>query len=422
MQIEDLAKKKILILGFQKEGKDVFNFLRKLLPEKEISISDRDEKKKDKKLKNVRWYLGKNYLQAIKKHEIVFKSPGIPIHLPEIEEAFRQQKITSATELFLNSCPGIVIGVTGTKGKGTTCNLIYKVLKAGGLKAHFVGNIGRPPLYSLFSAKRDDIFVYEMSSHQLYNLKISPHVAVFLNIYPEHLDYYKDFNEYLMAKANITLWQKKEDILIFNKDDKNVAEIAKKSLAKKIPVSGKYYSLDQKVAFKIGEIFKIEAARVKKAIKNYKGLPHRLEKVGKFKGITFYNDSLSTIPETTIFALDYLKDKVETLILGGYDRGLEFKRLAQRILKSKIKNLIFFPTTGERIWREILLSQPKKPKLFFAFFTESMKEAVKICYQKTKKNKICLLSPASPSFSLFRNYKERGNLFKKYVRYFGRKS
>ena len=441
MKIERLKKEKVLILGFGKEGRDVFNFLRKLFPEKPLGIADKNPncrmQIKGSRLENVEWHLGENYLKALKNYEIIIKSPGIPIHLPEIEESYKKGKIASQTEIFLQNFPGKVVGVTGTKGKSTTTSLIYKILKEGGKKVHIGGNIGKPVLNYLFSLKKDDIFVYEMSSHQLYNLKISPHVAVFLNIYPEHLDYYKDFNEYLMAKANITLWQKKEDFLIYNFNDKNIREIAKKSKAKKIPIKdfsvilknigikkipfyGKFYGLNIACAIEVGKIFGVKKEKIKKAIEKFKPLPHRLEYIGKFKGIEFFNDSLSTIPQTTIAALNSLGKKVETLILGGYDRGLDFRELAKEILKKKVKNLIFFPETGKRIWKEILKETKNNPKFKNVFFFDNMKDAVKTSFKITSQGKICLLSPASPSFGLFKNYKERGNLFKKYVKIYGR--
>jgi UDP-N-acetylmuramoylalanine--D-glutamate ligase len=383
--------------------------------------------------------LGENYLKALKDYDVIIKSPGIPIHLPEVEMAFREGKITSQTEIFFENYKGKIVGITGTKGKSTTANLIYKILKEGGLKVHLAGNIGKPVLNYLTSSSKNEIFVYELSSHQLYNLKISPHVAVFLNIYPEHLDYYKDFNEYLMAKANITLWQKRNDFLIYNFKDKNLREIAKKSKAKKIPIKnysnvlknigikkipfyGDFYGLNIACAIEVGKIFGVGKEKIKRAIEKFKPLPHRLEYVGKFKGIDFFNDSLSTIPQTTIAALNSLGERVQTLILGGYDRGLDFKELAREIIKRKVKNLIFFPETGDRIWREILNEIKDESKLPRAILVQNMKDAVKIAFEITEKNKICLLSPASPSFGLFRDYKERGNLFKRYVKYYGKKA
>jgi len=427
---------RVLILGFGREGIDTFKFLRKVFPKKVLGIADR-LKIKDLRFKitdkKTRWHLGENYLKALKNYDVIIKSPGIPA---KILRKFRRasQIITSQTEIFFENCPGKIVGVTGTKGKSTTASLIYKILKEGaaskeaslaplgrGLKAHLVGNIGKPVLNLLFSATPKDVYVYELSSHQLFNLKKSPQIAVFLNIYPEHGDYYQNFKEYINAKFNIARYQTKNDFLVYNFEDKIVKEIAKKSKTKKIPIKGKYYSLDIAAAKAVGKIFKIPAKKIEKSIKNFKGLPHRLEFVGKYKGIEgieFYNDSLATIPEAPIEAINALGDNLETIILGGFERGQNFENLAKRILESEIKTLILFPTTGERIWQSIIKLSGERfsAKLPKHFFVDNMEEAVKLAYQNTKREKICLLSPASASFNLFKDYKERGNLFKKWVK------
>ncbi len=437
--LEKLKNKRILILGFGKEGMDTFRFLRKLFPKKIIGIADKDEKAilpATRRRGGIKWHLGKNYLKSLKNYDVIIKSPGIPF---KILPKSQLPKITTQTEIFFNNCPGEIVGVTGTKGKSTTTSLIYRVLKEGGVKAHLVGNIGKPVLNLLFSARPNDVYVYELSSHQLsrpqprrkikhksqriYSLRKSPQIAVFLNIYPEHLDYYKNFSEYANAKANITRYQTKNDYLIFNSRDKLIKEFAKKSRAKKIPVKGVYYDLNKNAARAVGKLFKISKTTIEKAIREFKPLPHRLEYVGTFRGIKFYNDALSTIPEATIAALDILGDDVETVFLGGFDRGLDFKNLAKRVLKDKIKNLILFPTTGEKIWREIL-GQVKNnfSKLPRAFLVQNMRDAVKLAYDHTQKGEICLLSTASASFSIFKDYKEKGNLFKKYVKLYGKKT
>jgi len=438
IKLRELKGKKILILGFAREGKDSFLFLRKLFPKKTIGVADKSKDLKSKIYnlrsdKNIKWHLGENYLEALKNYDLVIKSPGIPF---KILPKPTLKKITTQTEIFFNNCPGKIVGVTGTKGKSTTASLIYQTLKACpdlSRRAHLVGNIEKPVLSSLLRAKTNDIFVYELSSHQLYNLKKSPQIAVFLNIFPEHLDYYRNFKEYARAKANITLHQKKNDFLVFNVKDRNIREFAKKSPAQKIPIKGEYYDLNKAAAKAVGGIFKISPETIKKTIKRFKSLPHRLELVGKFKGITFYNDSLATIPEATIGAMEYLGREVETIILGGLERNIDFKNLAKKILNSKIKTLILFPTTGEKIWKTLVRQARDEKKLPGHFFIHGamknsspcaarcMQDAVKIAYKHTGKGKICLLSAASASFNMFRDYRERGFLFKKYVRQMAKK-
>ena len=427
------SKKRILVLGLGKEGTDNLRFLRRLFPDKVLGAADIDKGAECPK-KRVRCFLGKNYLKSIKHYDLILKSPGIPIHLPEVERAYKQGKITSQSEIFFENCPGKIIGVTGTKGKSTTASLIYEILRKGGVGAHLIGNIGKPALNLLFSATANDIYVYELSCHQLYKLKKSPHIAVLLNIYPEHLDYYKDFKEYIATKARITRYQKENDFLLYNPNNKIVREIAKKSRAKKIPLRpGRYkfikdmegkipliglFNLENiTAAVAIAKMFGIKEGDIRKAIKGFQPLPHRLELVGRFRGITFYNDSLSTIPQAAIAALEALGNRVETIILGGFDRGLSFKGLAKTILKSRVKAVILFPSTGERIWREIRALDKNPIK---SFLVQNMRDAVELAFKYTGKGKICLLSPASPSFGLFKNYKERGNLFKKYVKMYGK--
>jgi UDP-N-acetylmuramoylalanine--D-glutamate ligase len=431
MNLDELKYKKVLILGFGKEGRDNFLFLRRLSPKKIIGIADQKKIQISKlKFQKFKQYLGKNYLKALKNYDVIIKSPGVPFKiLPKII----LKKINSQTKIFFENCPGEIIGITGTKGKSTTTSLIYEILKQGGVKVHLVGNIGKPVLNLLLSATPKDVYVYELSSHQLYNLKKSPQIAVFLNVFPEHLDYYRNFQDYFKAKQNIARYQKSGDCFVYNSRDPLVKKTTKITQAEKIafnsinfkkiikekeiPLIGKFNLQNIKAAIAVGKILKVSDEDIRKAIKKFKPLPHRLEYVGEFRGIKFYNDALSTIPETAIAAIDALKPDVQTIILGGFDRKINFKNLANKILKSKIKNLILFPTTGEKIWKEILKQTKHKNKgVPKNFFVDNMPEAVKLAYQYTQKGGICLLSTASTSFSIFRDYKEKGNLFKKYVK------
>jgi len=443
---EKFKDKKILILGFGKEGRDTFKFLRKLFPKKILGIADKSSLKEIKKEKfsNVKWHLGNKYLSSLKDYDIIIKSPGIPIHLPEIEKAFGEGKITSQSKIFFDCYQNKIIGVTGTKGKSTTTSLIYKILKEAKIKAKLAGNIGKPMLNLLFSKSKNEFCVMELSCHQLYDLKKSPQIAIFLNFYPEHLDYYKNLKEYFSAKSNIAKYQTENDYFIFQDKQKEIKNLAKKIKSKKIPLKfckvkkgaifynnekiislkdvplvGKYNLENLKAAILTAKILNIKTRIIERAIKDFKPLAHRLEFVGEFKKIKFYNDSIATIPEATIVAINSLKG-VDTLLLGGYDRNINFYNLAKEILRKKIRNLILFPDTGNRIYEEILEIN-SKPKINF-YFVNSMRKAVKTAYKITRKGKICLLSPASASFNLFKDYKERGNLFKKYVKFYAKRS
>ncbi len=429
--IRQLADKKILVLGFGKEGIDTYLALRKLFPAKIFGVADKKEigeydvktQKTLLKDKNLKTYFGKNYLTKAGEYNLIIKTPGISpkeFNLPS----------ASQTEIFFDNFPGITVGVTGTKGKGTTSSLIYEILKAGGLKVSLGGNIGKPVFQYLLKAKPNDIFVYELSSQQLKNLKKSPQIAVFLNILQDHLDYYKNQAEYEKSKANITLYQTKNDYLIFNSQDKKVKQVAQKSKATKIPFSlakksnvfkiisqkdinlrGEFNLLNIIAAIEAAKIFKIENKFIKQGIKNFKGLPHRLEFVGKFKGIEFYDNSMATIPQTTILDLKAFSNKPISLIVGGSDKGSDYKELAKKISKSSIKNLIILGQgTGQKIIKEL------KNKKQDIFQVQTMQEAVKTCYQKTPKNGVCLLSPASASFNLFKDYKDRGEQFIKAIK------
>jgi len=435
MLISDLKDKKILILGFGREGQDSFLFLRKKFPDKMIGIADKLEydelpletQKLLKNDKRVVFYLNSDYLKAIKKYELIIKTPGIPLQnlKPFLS---KNQIVTSQTNIFFANCPGMIIGVTGTKGKSTASSLIYAVLKSGGMQAHLIGNIEKPVLQFLFKANKEDVFVYELSSFQLQMLKQSPHIAVFLNLYPEHLDHHGDFQSYALAKANIAKFQTADDYLIYNENDENVQRLAARTKAKKLPFrytskKNALFVTSPQPAILIGKLFHISKTKIDKAIDQFQPLPHRLERIGKYKDITFYNDSLATIPEASIAAIESLGKDVATIVLGGFDRGVGFESLAEKLLKSDLNTLILFPTTGEKIWKEIEKQAQKhhRRKTPRHFFVNNMATAVDLCYEHTPKGKICLLSPASSSFNLFENYKQRGEEFKKFVVSYGKK-
>ena len=412
MKVDDLKERSILILGLGREGISTLNFLSSHFPNKKFGMADVREKINLPDCVD-KTFFGDKYLEGLEEYDVIVKSPGIPF-LPEIKKAKRMGKIiTSATEIFFDECMGNIIGITGTKGKSTTTALIYEVLKAAHLDVYLVGNIGIAPLELLEKGNENSVFIYELSSFQLEDLNKSPHIAVITNIYPEHLDHHGNFDAYTDAKMNIVKFQKEDDFVIFNKDNKEALNFAQASKAKnKIGYSAQL-PINTRPAEIIGKIFNIPEGKIKHAIKNFKTLPHRLEFVGKFRGIKFYNDSLSTIPQAIIRALQILGEDVETLIAGGFDRGLDYSILAPAIANSKIKNLILFPTTGEKIGQLVSAEVNK-------FNVDNMKDAVDLAFKNTDKGKIVLLSPAATSFNLFKDYEDRGNQFKDWVSFFAK--
>ncbi len=444
--LTDWQDNNILILGFAREGESVLKFLREKFPRKKITIWDQASKEKilPDRLEIVN---GDSNIQAIfdvgdwlklsdwDNFDVIIKSAGIPVkNLPKTILS----KLTSETEMFFDLCPGVIVGITGTKGKSTTSSLIYDILKAAGKKVVLLGNIGKPALDYLADGDKKTTFVFELSSHQLQTLKKSPHIAVLLNIFPEHLDFYENFADYINAKANITKFQSENDYLIFNSDDQQTKKIADSSSAKLNPLGqddlilarelsqgskllGEFNLSNIAAAVKVTELFQVSKTITKKAIKDFQPLEHRLEPVGTYQGITFYNDSLATIPEATIAALDTLGDDVETIFLGGFDRGVDYQSLVKRLRQSQVHNLILFPTTGSKIWDTIMSQDPTAARRFKHFSVQNMADGVKLAYQYTTKGKIALLSCASTSFNLFKDYRDRGDQFKKYVQQFGQK-
>jgi UDP-N-acetylmuramoylalanine--D-glutamate ligase len=179
-----------------------------------------------------------------------------------------------------------------------------------------------------------------------------------------------------------------------------------------VPLPGRFNLLNVAAAAAVGKILGVEGSAIAEAVRAFQPLEHRLERVGTFGGITYYNDAIATVPEATIAALDTLGEDVETILLGGADRHLDFSGLAKRLLRSNVRTVILFPPTGERIWQAICAQEPGAGR-FAHFFVESMGQGVSLAKQHTAPGKICLHSPASPSFGLFRDYRDRGEQFKR---------
>jgi len=376
-----LGIKDVAILGYGREGKITEKYIRRNYPNLKIGILDQK--------------LDKNYLEKQQEYDLVVKTSGIPKN--KITAPY-----TTATNIFFSQAKNFTIGVTGSKGKSTTASLIYEILKAAGKKVRLIGNIGKPMLEVLLEkVDPKEIFVIELSSYMLDDAGYSPNIAVMTNLFPEHMNYHGGVKKYYDAKQNIFKFQKAGDLAV------RPPFLEKIPLNKsKIPLQGAHNLQNIKAAVKIARLLKIADSAIKKAIKKFKPLPHRLEFIAEKDKIKFYDDAISTAPESTIAAIKTLKN-IGTIFLGGEDRGYDFRELEKTLKNYKIKNIVLFPDSGKRVL--------KSRKGLNVFETKSMKKAVEFAIKNTEKGKICLLSTASPSYTLWRNFEEKGEEFKKYI-------
>lgn len=404
-----LNGKSILILGFGREGKSTYEFVKKYVRYTSLGIADKNEIKVPEKV-----YFGEDYLDAVRGYDVVIKSPGISFFGIEDEESI----VTSQTELMLKADRENVVGITGTKGKSTTTTLIYNILNQAGVDVRLIGNIGVPPFSCLEDIDDDTKLVCEMSSHQLENLKVSPHISVILNIFEEHLDHYKSYEDYQLAKVNIFRYQTERDVVVYSKENELVkGYIDKYANGKKLAfpydydvetkLIGEHNKKNIMAARLVAKEFGVSEEKIREVVKDFSGLAHRLEFVGEFDGIKYYNDSISTIPEATINALESLND-VDTVIIGGLDRGIHYDEFAKYLMNSKVRNIILAYDTGKRIFEKMGCNG--------AILVNDLDEAVKVAKEVTKKGKTCLLSPAAASYGFFKNFEERGNRFKELVK------
>lgn len=441
-----LENKRIVILGFGMEGESSYRFLRKNFPEKQLFIADKNINLLDNKPELLEdSYLevsvGENYLNGIEQYDLILKAPGIS--LKDIDISKFENKLTSQLELFLEYVKVFSIGITGTKGKSTTSSLMYKVLIDQGKEAYLLGNIGEPIFNDIEQFTKDSIAVIELSSHALEYVKKGCNIGFILDIYEEHLDHYKSLEKYIEAKFNLGKYQTEKDFLIYNYDNEfmkkfgfNYKENDYAVSLNEIPNTKnkaflqdnfiycnntKIMNINENLKLKgmhninnimfilaAIDILKLDFQKAITSIKEFEPLEHRMEFVGTVNGVEYYNDSIATIPEATINAINSIKN-VNTLIVGGKDRGVNLSELISFLKNSGIENIICLPKTGEYI-KEGLETSHKKIVL-----VEKLEEAVKIAKQVSKPGSVCLLSPAASSYGYFKNFEERGRLFKQYV-------
>jgi UDP-N-acetylmuramoylalanine--D-glutamate ligase len=451
-----ISGKTVAILGFGLEGQSTYRFLRKHFGGIPLIIADRNEDAQrrtglDETDLTTEVFTGEGYLDRINQVDVIFKSPGVKI--PEHFAAKNPDiRILTQTNLVLEGFQRQITGITGTKGKSTTSSLVHHIFLTSDKETMLIGNIGEPPFDHLHRITPQTSIVFELSSQQLEDVTVSPHIALLLNLFPEHLDRYGTKEEYFRSKWNIFQHQEKEDYLILCDEIPAHHLPGKKFLTKaKIltygiqPVNGEgaYYQednilsnidgrevlcckLDDNLHLKgqhnrlnilatilAGAISGIPYNDILKGIKTFKGLEHRLEYVGRYRGIDFYNDSIATIPEATLEAVKTIPN-IGTIILGGHDRNLDYSSMVEALMERYIPNLIFMGPAGNRMY-EIALknSNHTRHKLYKV---SSFEEAFAIIWRETPAGKACLLSPAASSYDSFVNFEERGRLFKQIAR------
>lgn len=435
--LENIKKEKIALLGLGLENQALLVYLKQKYHQLDITVCDRRDRKtlssnwpEIKKYRSLKWRSGEKYNQSLADFSLLFRSPGWPLACPGLQSARQAgRQISSPMNFFFALCPtSNIIGVSGTKGKGTTASLIRDIIIASGQKCFLGGNIGLAPIGFLNQIKPDDWIVLELSSFQLEDLNFSPKIAVLTNLFKEHLapadpnnpNFHRNMSAYLKAKLNLTRWQKQSDCLIVNRKLKD------KIPANRLPGRKIYFSRSQTpssligdfnreniaAAEKVAQELKIDPAISTMTIKNFSNLKHRLELVRNLAGVSYYDNSFSTTPDSTVLDLQSFKKNI-ILIAGGADKGADFKTLAQSI-KQRVKFLVLLSGAGtERIKSELKkIGFPEK----YWQEVDAMAKAVVLAKSQARQNDSVLLSTACASFGLFKNYKERGELFQQEVK------
>lgn len=431
----------------------------KFLSKSKANITALDKRKKEElgdvvsKLEslNVKFILGDDYLDNIPiSSDIIFKTPGLRYDVPQLKRlAENGVKITSDTELFFELCPAEIIAVTGSDGKTTTTTLIYEMLKKEGYKTFVGGNIGRPLFEDIEEISCEDKVVLELSSFQLHTLKKSPAIAVVTNITPNHLNWHVDYEEYIDAKKNIFKHQKENGKLILNADNEITESFNGECLnsinfSRKNKLNDGYY-LKGNMIVKVNkgtieaEILNIKNIRIpglhnvenymaaiaategivsyetiRYVAENFGGVPHRIEFVREIDGVRYYNDSIASTPARTTAGLVSFKQKV-VLIAGGYDKNIPFEDFG-RVVCEHVEKLVLVGNTSEKIKSAVENAENYDNLPIFVF--DEFDKAINYTKQITKSGDIVLLSPACASFDMFKNFEERGDLFKQIVNNF----
>jgi len=436
----------IAILGFGVEGKSAYEYLKKLNPKYEIDVYDENNIKDD----NVKITKVKNFLDInFGKYGAIVRSPGVgPPFLPNegkppFEDLYHKIRydhgdshdfnLTSATQIFFDKCPAPIIGITGTKGKGTIVSFVAEILRAAGKKVHLVGNIGVAALDILPEVSESDVVVYELSSFQLWDLSKSPHVAVVNMIEPDHLEVHPDFTDYVMAKMNILFWQDKKDFAIIHQ---GAWQTMGEEYQKHSGISLKERKLEAKIQFfpddglrdlaqnrLPGEhnVENAEAAilavrafdpevtdeQIRTGLNNFTGLPHRLKFVAEKRGVKYYDDSIATTPGSAIAAIKSFSEP-KILILGGFDKGADYSEIGEVAAKHKVKHIFAIGANAQKVKDQVGKKFDGKITLLS---DKKISDIVNKIALQAKQGDVVIMSPAAASFDMFKNYKDRGEQF-----------
>lgn len=470
-----IENKKVLILGFGREGKSTLKLFLEAGGAKELAVGDLKEfSRKDLAYLNeetaevqaagfeeINFICGPDYQKAMDDYDLVMKSPGIVLERP-VEEY--KAEILSQMQLIFEVYRDRIIGITGTKGKSTTTTLLYHILKESGVPAVLAGNIGIPVFDIVHKIEKDSLLILELSCHQLEYMTVSPKRGVLLNIYEEHLDHYGTMEKYVASKEKIYENQMLGDLLyvhpsvapgedgyrgtcifveaedegdkerLCGKEDVSDKAVNIKSKASvilrgchifygqrdfKIPVEkisllGTHNYLD--IAFVYGMCcdLGIGDEQFEAGLISYVPLPHRLQYIGTVDGVAYYDDSISTIDETTIQALNTIGN-ADTVLIGGMDRDISYVNLEEYLASSKVAHIILMEATGKRIYREIMENMPDFAGKDRLYVVEHLQDAVALAKEITKKGGSCILSPAAASYGIFKDFEKRGECFKKLV-------
>lgn len=421
---------KIAILGYGVEGESVYNYYRRLYPDAHFTAYDNNPEPKNPVPNDMEFIGGVKDFKGIDA-DIAIKTPAIAPWKVEITG-----EVTTMSREFLKRCPVPVIGVTGTKGKGTTSSLIKSILDAAGKKTWLVGNIGVGAFDVLDQVAEEDLVIYELSSFQLWDIDISPKIAVILRIEPEHLDVHKDFDDYVNAKGHIAEFQTAENTIVYKSDDENSVRIANKSAGNKIPYldesgvyvkEGYFYFGDTRLCrtdvLRVPGVHNIENACaaiaaawqwvkdpdiIAEGLASFDGLPYRLQKIREINDVEYYNDSYSSAPPAVEVAVTALSPQPTVLIAGGYDRGLDYVNMTNFLSQQpQVTKILLIGQTAEKIAKGL-------PEGAYEL-VDSLEHAVARASELAQPGGAVLLSPGCASFDMFPNFTLRGQRFTELV-------